>query len=432
MEVFQKNGKSPDHFRHVFKSLKDQLLRDSFDQLVPELSAAKRRRMTCWSKFQRVNQLLIVEEKKAAIDLAVEVLNLSERCGFLEIEHSLLRSLEHHYGAIEPDTRRYLRYRRRLKDATKALLEEQQVLSLTTDLVFRIRRKKDWKILGPEIEEVGKKDNDRFMFNLFRYGLLTIWFRLNLDYGKLVETCQNAIFFFDNLPNDMPYVTKWTFYRQMIPVLVAQGRIQEADRYLTRCLTLPVAGTQNWHLALLQRAYLGFYSDKPRIAFDAWNRAMKNKKFNNLELDELWQTVHAYLAIYHKLGRLPMMKPFRLKKYLNSVSQTEQDKQGANVSITVAHLLHLLMDGKKKEYMKKAESISAYVHKHLRGKKHLRSRCILHMLAKVEDADYHRRRAGLRAQRWLRQLRKNPVQMVTESEIMPFEKVWEIALAHLK
>ena len=85
-------------------------------------------------------------------------------------------------------------------------------------------------------------------------------------------------------------------------------------------------------------------------------------------------------------------------------------------------------------YMEKADLLDGYISSNLRAKKHLRSRIILKMFKHIEHGDYYRERTAQRVKGHLKKLRATPmsIDIDTEAEPVPFEKVWEMAMGMLR
>lgn len=424
-------GRSRDSFRQALKKLKDSLLEEAkFEK--EDFSAAQNKRIECWNKFFKINSLLIAEKKYAAVAIATETLKLSQRCGLTEIEASLSHLLESHYGSIKLDTRKYLRYRKLRKTSANKLSEEREIQSLYTKLVFYYFRKKDLSELDDGIKWAESLNLGSNKYMRLRSSLLCTWYQLKGEYEKIIDTLKYTINFFDTNDSYLSFVARLNLHHNISTFLIASKQFSEADYFLTKCITLPTVGSYTYHKILFQKAILGIHSDKPMIALDCWNRATQFNSHNNDKMNELWNLIYAYLEVYNLLNLIKLPKPFKLGRFQNSINTIENEKQTTNVAVTIAILLIYLIKGDRIGYMQKAEGISKYCHTHLRGKDHQRSRSILYMLKKVEEADYYKIRTELRVGTWKKKLRENPMIMTNSNEIMPYEKVWEIVLSQLK
>ncbi len=128
-------GRTEKSFYKAYKVLKDDLARLAFLNKKSVMSA-EGRRMKVWEKYKLVQQLLIAQKKPAAVELAVELVTMAVKAGFTEIVLGLSSLLENHFGSIELDTRRYLRYRKLRKEYSRLFNDELDVKALHAKLVF--------------------------------------------------------------------------------------------------------------------------------------------------------------------------------------------------------------------------------------------------------------------------------------------------------
>lgn len=424
-------GRSEDSFRQAFKKLKDGFIREAFLDN-KGYDYIQQRRILCWDRFQKIKCLLIADKKAAAIPLAIETIVLAQKCGFTEIVCSLSRELEHHYGAIVLDKRRYLRYRKIRKTAQANLTKEQDVQSLFTRLVFNLKTGKGLIDCEKEWKRLRNEKSGTYRFMLYRCNTLTIidYYRDNFD--SVAKEIKFTLQYFGKSKTLLPFTVRTNLYHQLLPLLIAQKSFAEAEKQLTLSLKLPANGSYMWHQLMLLRAYLGFHSNKPHIVLNAWTRASKNKKHKSPVIVEQWRIVRAYLAIYEKLGHLAVENRFRLAKFLNNVPVHQQDKKEGHVAILILELVMLLLNGNHKAYMQRVETLPSYIYSHLRGKEHVRCRSILYMLKKVEEGDYHNARVKPRVTRWQNQLNKNQLKVFNPSEIIPYDLLWGMVCSQLR
>ena len=434
VEVWERQGKSKDSFRWAYKCLKDNLLDGVFLNNFNHLDAGKKNRIECWKRLAQIKALTIADEKIAAMEVAAQTLRLAEHSGLLEIAISLAKELSYYFGIVNPNIGRYRRYRRKVRILRIELEKEEKIQYLFTEVHFLTTKGRDISELESDIINITDEESDWYRFNLIKFSLLTLYYQTRSKHIELINTCKEAIHYFQNSKFLLPYTTSWNFYRQMIPHLLAQGKYAEAETNLSKCLALPKPGTSNWHVTLLQKAMIGFYSNKPMIAYQAWKAAGK-KMADHKIIKECWEVVQAYLSLYAKLGRLDLPIKFRLGRFLNSVHACSQDKDGANVAIITVALLHYLLDGKYEDYLTKASRLPPYWRKHLRGERQSRKKFFLKMMEKVYHCRFRRYRVEKMAAKDFAAFKAAPRNISIDAinaEVVPFEALWEIVLDRLK
>ena len=197
---------------------------------------------------------------------------------------------------------------------------------------------------------------------------------------------------------------------------------------MQKCIELPSEGSYNWNLTLFFLAILGFHSNKPLIAYEAWKKVIKTpKKFKSEFISERWRIVLAYLIWYKKIRRINIPEDYRLGKFLNEMDIAGKDKTGQNVSVIVIQMLHYLADNDRERFGIKACRLEKYVTTYLRKKEHVRSKNFLRALKRNEDANFYRDETDRRCKRYWRNINEVPLTVsldLLESELVPFEMLW--------
>lgn len=283
-------GRSEGSFYKAWKVLKDDLVRLAFVER-KELGI-RGRRLEVWEKHKVVNQLLISGKKTAAVSLAIDLIAQAEKGGFTEIVVALASLLEGHFGSIEIDARRYLRYRKIRRESTRMLNDEMEVRGLLAKLVFHIERKKGLEDLRGELQELVAKKDGSVNFMKYRFSALSVWFEKNGDIDGLMAAFKETLAVFEKKGMDMPGSTLTNLLFQLTPMLAMAGRYGEAEANVSKALKSTNPGTQNWHLFMLQRACIGQVSGKPGMVKGALKLAQDApREHNNPAIDKSWGLV---------------------------------------------------------------------------------------------------------------------------------------------
>lgn len=289
-------GRSEGSFYKAYKSLKDDLLRLAvLDR--GDISGQKARRLEVWEKYRAIQQLLITEKKMAAVELAVELVRKAVRAGFTEIVVGLASLLETHFGSVEPDTRRYLRYRKLRRDYARFLEDELEVKALQARLVFYIKRKKDVGELEEDIRSLSGKKTGSPVFMRYRFSTLSIWYEMDGDMNGLMEAFRETVAYYERCEAELPPAFLSNLYFRLTPRLAAAGQYAAAEAHLSRGLKTTREGTQNWHLLMLQKACLGLVSGKSGITESCYKKAvLAPQEHYNAEIPDKWEVVKQLAA----------------------------------------------------------------------------------------------------------------------------------------
>lgn len=284
-------GRTEGSFYKAYKVLKDDLIRLAFlNRKEPGLEG---KRLEILERYKVVRQLLVTGKKKSAISIAIDLTSQAQKAGFTDIVVSLSSILEEHFGCIEIDTRRYLRYRKIRKDYSQMLDDEIAVKSLKAKLAHCIDKKKDIKELEQEIVELIAQKSPSFTFMRYRFTILSNWFELKGDLNGLIKAFRETLDVYETCEVEFPSAALTNLYYHITPILSKAGKYAEAEAHLARALqTTTKEGAQNWHMLMLQRACLGFDSGKPGMVLGALKAAQAApREHDNPKIDKSWALI---------------------------------------------------------------------------------------------------------------------------------------------
>lgn len=436
LEKWEEEGKTKDSFRWAYKKLKDGLLDGILSNNFNYLESDQKAIIECWKRLAQIKTLMVTGRMDAAMDIAVETVRLAEKCGLTEIAGSLSENLMFFHGIIKKDKAKFRRYRRKLRVYSEQLYLERKSKSLYVEIAVLFTNGEDFNHLLPELKELDQIKTDSYKFHSYRYSSYIWYYIKNNNYQEIISTCHEAINFLNKSAKTVPFEIVFSYYNKLIPYLLFEKKYALAESKINECsYILSVAkGGQNWHVNLILKAKLGFQSNKPMMAYQAWKMA-EQYPIDRPVIVECWEIVHAYLDLYNKLGLISIPEKFRLARFLNSVTYSEQDKTEANVAILIVTLLHHLIDGDYEAYLKKAESLPAYWQAHLRGPLHERKKYFLKLLEKIYRHHFKRYRMETMVKKDLRNFKDSKAEISLDAisaELVPYETLWEIALGQLK
>lgn len=428
VSFFQSSG----YFRRVYKTLKDRLLDGVLLNSFSELSKVRQIHFQIRKRSLESTMLIQSEKKTAGIKVAEETFANATNYDLVEIVLDMSRQLEMHYSTVEFSTSKRKKYRAASIKYIEAFNQEYSAQQLWSELGFKIQKKLPLDDFPEKLAALKliKSTNHHYRFNFFYYITTNLYARYKKDEDLVIWTCKDAFNFFSQSSVILPYMTAWSFKYQMIPIYLGRKQYADASAVITECLALPTKGSYNWHLTLLYRAILSFYSNKRLIAIAAWKEAQKvPKKFKSTAIEERWKIVGAYLALFEKAGQLQFPKEFRTYRFLNNTKPNDT----AKVNMVILELLHLLLDDKRKVYMNRVEGIEQYISQNLKG--NARAKYFLRMLRAVETGDYNALRVEAHAKKHYDLLRRTASTIninVLDSEPVPYNVLWEMVLDKLK
>jgi hypothetical protein len=283
-------GRSQNSFYKAYKSLRDDLVRLAF--LERKGSDLSGRRLELLDRWKTLRQLLVRGKKVAAISLAVDMVIPAIKLGNTEVALGLTALLENHYGAVEPDTRRYLRYRHLRKIWAAHHQSELDVRALQAQLVFSLSKRKAVSELASEIAALESRPQGTYTYLRYRLSVLSVWYEHRSDSEGMAIAIRQTIQAYEQCGQEVPSAALSNLYFRLTPLLSRAGRFAEAESNITRALALQQVGSHNWHLFLLQKACVGVDSGKIGMVRSALKLAHEApREHSNDDIDRRWGVV---------------------------------------------------------------------------------------------------------------------------------------------
>lgn len=425
---------SNSYFRNLYKELKDRLLDGILLNSFEQLSVYQKNQLQIRRRSLESQTLILTGNKIAGIKIAEETLLAAEKHDLIEVVLMMSRELELLYTSIKINRAKYIRYRDTTKNYLVYLNDEVMAQSLFAELAFSIKKKYPIEFLFPKIEQLKKIStrNNRYKFRLYYYNIRILYAQQFSDSESIISICKEAAIFFKECTAILPYTTEFSYKFQTIPVYLNKGKFTDASLIIKECLGLPSKGSYNWHLTLLYKVVLGFYTKRRGVVIQAYKEAFSVKmKFDSEEIDERWKITRAYLALFEKIGQINFPEEFRTYRFINNTKPNDT----AKVNMIVLELIHLLLDGKRKKYMNRVDNIENYIQTNLKGKENARSKYFLRALKSVELGGYNLNRVAEYAKKQIFLMKRSFINInvnVLDSEPVPYEFLWEIVMDKLQ
>lgn len=412
----------------------------------PIYSDYSKSRIAVFKDWSFTNILLYSNVRPVAIDICQEALHKALRYGFTDLVILLSRILLHHYAYLDINKRKHKYYEslifEKLEVLNQELITEKYYCEISQDYVRD--KSPDKKNLKQKIkkycEELSAYEtkNKTYTLCFFYYRLLLTKHLLHEEYLEAKSVGFKGLKFFTQ--NNLKTLVAEFLFRQAIHVChIHLHEYDEAIILIKENLQIVTPYKLNWYKEL------GYYFGWAVITKNynemvvATSRATNNKHIKNYpRFFETWSIKEAYVNLFISLDKIDSdvleknkLKRFRIKKFINDVPKYSQDKRGLNVSILIAHFMHLLIDKKYDLILNKIENLNRYSYRYLRNDSTLRSNCFIKMLSKIPDANYHPVALSRKTKKIHGKLLSskytytdNPVDI----EIIPYETLWELVL----
>ncbi|MGB4849755.1 MAG: hypothetical protein WBP41_17650 [Saprospiraceae bacterium] len=286
-----------------------------------------------------------------------------------------------------------------------------------------------------ELDAVKNVRSYAFILNRFR--VKATFFEYSKDFNSMLELTKNALKEF-SAPELRTGPTLISIHLRRMYALIQTGMYNEAIAIGEMELKKLPTGSQPWYL-------LAHYVLKAQLYIPDYNQAIhlikiiiENAKYQKIgeSYKELFNTTLGYMHLIVDSGLLEnseqhreILPEFKLARYLNATPVFSKDKRGINVSILLMHIAFLLQRKDYNGIIDRIDSLNQYAYRYLRKDDSFRSNCMIKMVVQMTKADFH----PARTERYTNDLFKQLVQVKLsgsgeniETEIIPFEVLWEI------
>lgn len=432
-------------------ALRDYLLQAllQVDLNLPHYHARQKAWFECYKKWAAAKLLLGRNAHLAALEVAEEILQQATLFEFTDLAVEAARALRLYYGSIDGDIRKYEAFGHLVHRLDDIYRNENLAEEHYTELVIRYVNS---KATQSDVHEQAKLYYAAISPALREYGTYRLHFCGRLievivhtsmnDYVRTVEVCGDAIRFFEaksylaNIPLQAFLYQEMVCYVQLKDY--AQGKVAAA-----RGLKLLEEGTFNWFKYQELLLLLSLHAAEYQEAYVVFHRAVRHRRFGALPagIRQSWKIFEAYLYYLHENKQLmpeandPVFNRFRMSRFLNETPLFARDKRGMNIPILIFQILYLILVRRYDETIDRIEALEKYASRYLKKDDTYRSNCMIKMLLQIPASNFHRAAVSRNAEKFYRLLSEVPLdfaQQAHEVEIIPYEALWEMALASLE
>lgn len=191
--------------------------------------------------------------------------------------------------------------------------------------------------------------------------------------------------------------------------------------------------SSNWFYFYEHYLMLALHAGEYEQALRLLHVAHKNPSFAKQRPAALerWELLEAYTEFVQPIDKLPVRRRAQLAVFAAlTVPEYSRDKRGYNVAILVLQLLHYLRQRLLEPVLTRLERLRKYQQRHLRDAATLRSRTFLRLLLLLPEAEFNPELLQARGKPLLATLQQAPLvgEAGAETEIIPYEALWELTL----
>jgi hypothetical protein len=280
-----------------------------------------------------------------------------------------------------------------------------------------------------------------FNFNLYYYRGKNLILQTCQKYNEAVETCNEAIRYFDENKHLSSKLMYGEFYSYMLGCFLYLREYQLGSETAEKCAPFFPQGGANWFIFMENSFLLDLQTLHFEEAEKKYNATVSNTRyqFQSEQLKEKWQLFELYLNFALRQSGASSTQSDQHKidpaKFLGTVPSFKGDKRGYNVSILILHVLLLLEQNDFGSIIGRMDALRTYRNRYLQVGTKRRSALFFKMLQIMESNSFDPKLTALKAKRYFQQLTTQTSDVVEAQEalqILPFEWLWETIMKMLE
>ena len=278
------------------------------------------------------------------------------------------------------------------------------------------------------------------------YNMYLVWaFRYEMlhDYEAMIEVCEKAEKYIEENPNSYQDEKLATFQLKKMSAYLHIRDYKRGKVNAEKCLKSFPSGTANWFHFMEYYILLAFHTENYVNALAILDEATTHPKFKRLSLvdREKWNLYEVYLGyISESSPDNPLLlqnqkrRNFRTNKFLADPILFPREQRIFTLHMVVAQALFYIEKKNFSQVEERIDRLKSYANRQLKKEDYFRAIQFIRLLQQLAKADF--KVSDLtNVDKYYARLHKYPFfyrGLLTELEIIPFEKIWDIILLKLK
>ncbi len=410
-----------------------------------------RNRYWCHKKLICLKLLVRYGKWEGAMLLARRLLLKARQFHLMDVTVACLQILRQR-AALNCNEHSFELYNRQLEEALVIRREEIQAAALVENIFVNYSRAaappinlySDAVSHCLKLNTLRRKYNTRTL-NLYYFRLKILAAELAFDYEATLAICDELESYLNGNPhlNSNSRIAELLLTRLYCCLFLRQFDL--GRQFATNGLRLFQRRDFNWFSCLETYFLLELHDQNYAKAAVLYKNAMQSIDLLKAypQRIEKWRIFEAYLRFalptldsrVNACDNKTYQTKFNIYKFLNDVPIYAKDKRGFNVTILIAHMLHLIRNRDIDGLLSKTSALEVYNSKYLRQEVYLRSNCFIRLILTVVykefDVDEIQKRAEIHLQR-LSRSKPNFASRAGVIEVIPYEQLWQLLVCELK
>lgn len=442
MQILYGKKNDTTNYRKLKSRFKERLLNTLYFidlNHTTEEDGSKKAYFNCTNRLYLSNILLrYAENRTISIQLILDSYPTAKKYNFYDILKEYSYKLLVHYGMNGNEKKYHDEYEAYLK-YTKEYELEQQAQLIYTKVMFTVHYSKlsivqketELKKLIKEATVISEKAKSLVVYFIHIRTLL-FYYEITGNNKKIKETCDVYLTHYKKylttiLSNN--YLN--TIYIYKLKSLADMRDSVAAESLITQILSISKGANylavREFEIKLLLNRNENFNIIKEKIHEI---KASAHFKQSNNTLKERWFVYNAYASFLESV-QLKGVYKFSLSKFNNEIPTISQDKSGFNLSARILSIIFYIARRDFENAMQQIEALRMYQIRYLKDSSHARSNLFIKLLFHLEKRNFSYREQLLHKE-YLILKEHYEQQIMHESEVIFYDKLWEIIIDILK
>jgi hypothetical protein len=440
---------SHDKYRQLKSRFRRRLLNTLFflDLSMPSNSSYDRAYYSCNKDWTLVQILTTNGAVQTAADFARQILTTALKYRFADIVVSASRLLRQ-FAAENENEKDFEEYDAYVKEFSGILEAEMHSEELFQKVLMKFRIPK--AEISQTIEAIDTcchalvELSEQHQSPVIVYNMYLAWvfrYEMERDFDAMLEVCNRAEKYIEDNPLYYQDDMLATFQVKKMSAFLHQRDFKNGKVNAEKCLRSFSEGSEIWFHFMEYYILLAFHTENYLHALAIFNRASGHAKFkkSGIETRERWKIYEVYLHYFldgdidDDDSRVNTKKIFRLKRFLNDPILYPREQRVFTVHLVTAQMLFLLKRNSQGA-LERIERMRMYANKQLQEEKCYRMIQFLKLLSQLGKANLHLDELQGH-EKYHERLIEHPFfyrGLLSDWEIVPFEKLWDHILYQLK
>ena len=440
-----------DKYRQLKSRFRKRLLNTLFflDVNLPSTSNYDRAYYSVNKDWTLVKILLSNNANHTAAALARQILTIALKFKFADVIVNCSRILRR-YVAELGDEKNYEQYDEYSKIYQKVLDAEIQSEELFQRVIMNYL--KPLSKTQELQQKIDKYCNDlvslseSFDSPVITYNMYLVWayrFEMLSDFDAMLEVCNKAETYIEENPTFYQADKLATFQLKKMSAYLQLQDWKNGKINAEKCLQSFPEGSETWFTFMEYYLLLAIHTDNYINALAIFNKAYNHSKFKKLPTvwREKWKIYDIYLNyIIESHGEEnPVLltqrrKAFRLSRFLNDPILYPKDQRIFTVLLVIAQVLFFIEKNSYNQVTECIDRLKSYANRQLKKEEYFRAIQFIRLLQQLAKADFDVTNLS-NTEKYYDRLIEKPFfyrGLLSELEIIPYEKLWNLILSRLK